>query len=120
MIKVYLKETPFTYGLAVFVVDEVRAGYRRLLQGGEGGALSVRWIELQHDDAVFVEDPAPTIVLPEDSGRALLDALVRHYQGAEDTRQLRRDYDNERMRVDNLTNALVDIARASAERGFRS
>jgi hypothetical protein len=52
----------------------------------------------------------PTLVLQDDMARALLDALMHHYQGAEDTRAVRRDYDAERARVDKLTDALISLA----------
>lgn len=52
------------------------------------------------------EDP-PTITIPDEVARALLDALAAHYGGTGDTRQLRRDYDAERARVDRLIAALT-------------
>jgi uncharacterized small protein (DUF1192 family) len=39
------------------------------------------------------------------------------YQGAEDTRALRRDYDNERKRVDELTQVIADVTRTLAHGG---
>lgn len=53
----------------------------------------------------------PTFTLTDGEARALLEALTRHYHGAEDTRALRRDYDDERKRVDRLTETLSVIAR---------
>jgi hypothetical protein len=50
---------------------------------------------------------SPTITIPDDVARALLDALAAHYGGTGDTRQLRRDYDDERKRVDRLIAALT-------------
>ena len=64
-----------------------------------------------HDNST---PPRPTLHLPSDTGRILLDALTRHYQGAEDTRQLRHDYERERARVDKHAEALGDIARTLA------
>ena len=115
MIQAHIAEGPFGDSLKVFIIEHANAG-KRLLRTESGG--SYRWEELVEGAAV--SDPHPTYVLPWDTGRSLLESLVRHYQGAEDTRQLRKDYDSERGRVDMLTNSLVDIARASAERGFRS
>jgi hypothetical protein len=40
----------------------------------------------------------------------VLDALVRYYQGAEDTRTLRQDYDAERARVDKFIDATISMA----------
>jgi hypothetical protein len=53
----------------------------------------------------------PTLSLHEASARALLQALLRHFDGGEDTRSLRKDYDAERSRVDKLTDALIEIAK---------
>jgi hypothetical protein len=39
---------------------------------------------------------------------------VRHYQGAEDTRALRQDYNAERKRVDELTKVLSDVTKTLA------
>lgn len=45
--------------------------------------------------------------LYDDEGRVLLAALLRHYEGSDDTRALRKDYDAERARVDRLIGALL-------------
>lgn len=42
----------------------------------------------------------PTLRLPEDMARALLDALSRHFGGSTDVQTLRGDYLAERKRVD--------------------
>lgn len=119
MIQAYLTEGPFGDALQVFIIDRQEHAPKRLLQTVDDGR-AMQWEELPAEGAVISEPPIPTFTLPYDSGRALLEALVRHYNGAEDTRQLRKDYDAERKRVDLLANSLIDIARASAERGFRS
>jgi hypothetical protein len=60
-----------------------------------------------HNGREAVTNPPPNVevdleplVLDDDAARALLSALLRHYDGGEDTRTLRRDYDAERKRVD--------------------
>ena len=40
------------------------------------------------------------IRIPDDVAKALLDALLDHYRGGHDARELRKDYDAERARVD--------------------
>jgi len=65
---------------------------------------------LKLEEISVAEMIEPTLTLPDDMARALLDALTRHYHGAEDTRALRRDYDDERKRVDKLTGALITVA----------
>jgi hypothetical protein len=50
------------------------------------------------------------LTIPEGAARALLDALAQHFGGTGDTRQMRRDLDAERRRVDVLTHALITVA----------
>ncbi|MCW2904125.1 MAG: hypothetical protein JWO67_6390 [Streptosporangiaceae bacterium] len=89
-------------------------------------ALLMRLAEDGHEEWVEVhpaEHIPPTLTVPDDVGRALLDSLVRHYHGAEDTRALRKDYDDERSRNDRLTGTLAtmgeqlarDVGRALTE-----
>ena len=47
------------------------------------------------------------LFLTGDMARSLLTALVRYYDGGEDTRSLRKDYDAERKRVDLVLNFLT-------------
>lgn len=107
MISVYLREHFVSDALDVFVVrqyDGVRAVLHR-----EDSAL--RWDDVGQEHAALPDGVLePTFTLPFDSGRALLEALTRHYNGAEDTRQLRKDYEFERQRVDSLIGALTRIA----------
>lgn len=51
---------------------------------------------------------APSLVMEDDLGRALLDALIMHYGGATNVRQLRADYDHERSRVDKLIEHIME------------
>lgn len=113
MIRVHLAEGPFGDSLRVFFVDQ-NADTRRLLHV-EGEVFE--WLELPpNGQAVDEKILQPTMILPWDTGRALLEALVRHYNGAEDTRALRRDYDAERKRVDEQSKVIADIARTLAEK----
>jgi len=65
-----------------------------------GGTSNIRE---RHTEADF-------FYVPEGAARALLDALSLHFGGTGDTRQLRRDFDAERGRVDKLTDALIAVA----------
>lgn len=58
---------------------------------------------------------APHILIPHQIAIALLDALSQHFGGTSDVRQLRADYDAERLRVDRLQNTLSAIARGNTE-----
>jgi hypothetical protein len=60
-----------------------------------GDTITDRWDQVQNGAVI-----EPT----------LLTSLGRHFDGAEDMRALRRDYDAERQRVDRLTGALIQLA----------
>jgi hypothetical protein len=44
----------------------------------------------------------------DDVAKALLDALLEHFHGGSGNRELRKDYDAERARVDKLMQAVID------------
>ncbi len=97
-------------GIALIqVADDVP---RRILRVVDGSAGVYRWEDLPDERT---RDLAPTLQIGDSEARALLEALARHYGGADDVRALRRDYDAERKRVDVLTSALVDVTRQLAE-----
>src|ERR1041384_2185262 len=52
----------------------------------------------------------PLLSIPEDAARALYDALAAHFDGTSGARQLRRDYDAERKRVDRFIDHLTGKA----------
>lgn len=108
MIKVYIQE-PYSgpFGMKVFVIDRHKDIPDRILRYEEG---YMKWDSLEPEGI----EVAPTFTLPEDTGRVLLEALMQHYQGSEDTRALRRDYDAERKRVDELVKTLGDVTKALA------
>jgi hypothetical protein len=90
-------------------------GPRRILrlcgtEDGHGTASGSRWDEVRP-----LEQFEPTLVLEDDFLRPLCDALVRHFSGTEDTRSLRRDYDDERKRTDLLIGHLAAIAKSLSE-----
>ena len=98
-----------SFGVAILLTeqldDDTRPREIVRLVAPESGRPSFKLEEIN-----FARPVEPTLALPDDMARALLDALMQHYQGAEDTRALRRDYDAERARVDKLTDALIGIA----------
>lgn len=114
MIEVRLREQYVTETLDVFIIRQ-HDGQRYLMH--QDDSMTFMWDEIAPPGATIADSMIePTFVLPFDSGRALLDALTRHYHGAEDTRALRRDYDAERKRVDEQSKVIADIARALANR----
>ena len=90
-------------GLAVYVSLKHGPQQRQVMHCH--GENSVSWDDV--DPAGIVE---PTIKLPGEAARALLDALLRHYQGASDMHTVRSDLLHERERVDKLTSGLLQIA----------
>jgi len=59
---------------------------------------------------------SPTLRLNNDFARALLEALLRYYNGSEDARTTRADLLHERERVDKLINMYGMLATTIAER----
>lgn len=108
MIRAYIQQGLYGFTVGIAIVNH----------HGEDGTVPASILRRSPDSArcdwEFVEDHNTTIdplfELDDASARALLDALTRHYAGAEDTRALRRDYDAERKRVDKLTGAVIDLA----------
>ncbi len=84
----------------------------RILQVVDG---RMEWNEVRENEAVQADTP-PTVQLPHEAGRVLLDELIRYFHGSEDTRALRRDYDAERKRVDDQARVIASIAQTLATR----
>jgi hypothetical protein len=114
MIRAYIHEDLPTLSLAVSLVEQRDAErptrILRILKGGDD--TTYEWADVPESPREPVE---PTLRIGDSEARALLEALARHYGGADDMRALRRDYDDERKRVDALTSALVDVTRRLAE-----
>lgn len=90
---------PLRRTVAVYIADETAHGYRYVQ--ADGTALTI------DKDNSAVLDLQPSLSLREDHARALLDALITHFNGGENTQQLRKDYDAERARVDLLIGKLA-------------
>lgn len=116
MIRAFIREDFIGRSIVVALIQEGDGGHNpaRILRIVEGGNDTVyRWEDLP-DPPVL--DTPPSFQLGDAEARALLEALTRHYHGAEDTSALRKDYDAERKRVDDLTTSLTSISSALAER----
>ena len=117
MIRAYVHDNYPMGGLsvAISIVDRPPEGSmdvrpRILHLGDKDHQWLTTWEEIPADGAIV----EPTLTLDDYQARAVLDALTRHYQGAEDTRALRRDYDGERKRVDTLIDHLGAVTRTLA------
>lgn len=104
MIEVLLGEDYWGHELKVMIVNRVEHGGDLALQIGADGRQD--WEPIDQEQLL-----RPTILLPHGCGRAMLDALTRHYHGADDARALRRDYEAERARVDRYAELCGDVLR---------
>lgn len=118
-IRAHIMQRSWADLVEVFIVDHQQDGRTRLLRMDSENDRAYHWEEHEDGAAVNAADDRPTYLLPHDTGRALLQALVEHYQGVEDTRALRRDYDAERKRVDSQAATISDICTALARRSFQ-
>ncbi len=114
MLRAYVSDDPSAFGVAISVAvtegDSSRpAQFMRLVGGSDGYAPSVQWEPVQDTTAIA----GPTLRLGHETARAVLDALLHHYEGASDMHTARADLMHERGRVDKLTDALV-MANAAA------
>lgn len=104
MIEVRVSDDFMIDGLAIYISQKVAGMGRQILRLHDNGTQG--W-ELVEQPATITD---PTLKLDGDSARALLDALLRHYQGASDMHTVRSDLLHERGRVDKLTDAVIAIA----------
>jgi hypothetical protein len=107
MIRAYVSENVASFNVTVALVNhpgEDGLTPPMLMRLGEHGH-SAGW-EVIEPGAVM----RPTLTLTDHEARAVLDGLIRHFRGAEDARALRRDYDDERKRVDGLLATVSGLA----------
>jgi hypothetical protein len=104
MIKAQIAGDFLSDGISVRILNESDS-VRLVLVPGEDGY--TRWEPFDPQQALSATAPWLTIRLPDEAGRALLDALLRHYQGASDMHTVRSDLLHERGRVDKLTDAFI-------------
>lgn len=105
MIQARVSDYMLMDGVAVMITDKREGGNRRVRRFHRDTNV-VEWEEIT-DPAIGVE---ATMILSNDEARALLDALLRHYQGASDMHTVRSDLLHERARVDKLTDAVIEAA----------
>lgn len=109
MIRVYIGQADFILGnVGISIVNHYdgSTGAGRIYRPGEMGG---SWEEFDPLATAAIE---PSFKLPGEVGRALLDALARHYEGAEDTRRLRADYDAALRRADDKDKLIADVLRS--------
>lgn len=85
---------------------------RRVFNGVREYAVAAP-VELEwqpHDEAYMLPD-RPSLLLPNDLARSVVDELTTHFGGVPVSALLRRDFEHERGRVDTLTAAVIEIAK---------
>jgi hypothetical protein len=106
MIRAYVTEDLLGMAVRISIVRQVEGDHLlSMLRVLDDDSTRFRWQQIE-DSGIEMK---PTLTLQRDEARAMLDGLTRLFQGAEDTRALRKDYDAERARVDALARALVDV-----------
>lgn len=117
MIKAFVREDFIGMRLAITLVNQPNSDSLDIqplimrFDVTEDGRASTRWE--QFDPSTDVQ---PTLALATEYARVLADALHTFFSGADDARMLRKDYDDERKRVDRLTDTLCAVAREAATR----
>jgi hypothetical protein len=87
------------FGVGIYLIEDRPYGATAVAQPAE-------LILTDHDPYATLPD-RPTLLLPDNHARALLDALSAHYGAHSDVRSLRKDYDAERARVDMMLAAIL-------------
>lgn len=98
-LKAFIDADVMRAGLSIVFVRELHDGAREISNGSTG------WVI--YPGGATVDNVEP-LRLNDEQGRALLAGLLRHYNGADDARMLRKDYDAERKRVDLLIDRLAN------------
>jgi hypothetical protein len=94
-------------GVSILVGE---GGERRIVRLTEAGLISY-----EEFDPSF--ERTPTFSLPNDLAMSLLEALLRHYQGASDMHTVRADLLHERKRVDGLIESLTKMCSSLIDNG---
>jgi hypothetical protein len=111
-IRAFISDIQFSFGsLNICIVDEQPNDRVQILRLGNSSPFAGSWEDVDIRSGEVVE---PTLRLPGESGRALLDALAHRYQGGEDTRRLRADYDAALHRADEKDKVIASVVQTLA------
>jgi hypothetical protein len=97
-------------GIAVRVILKNEGDVTRMLRINSEGFNE--WHEIDSSSGMSV---GATLSLPNDAARALLEALLRHYEGASDMHTVRADLLHERGRVDKMVDAIVRLNQSASD-----
>lgn len=98
MIKAIIKDDIQMFGIGVYFQDKSDNG-EVIIGVPEPNAF--KQVYRSASDFTAITDLEP-MRMSEDMARALMDALIKHFEYSEDSRMLRKDYEAERARVDLL------------------
>lgn len=114
-IEAFVGEDYFNFGIRVVMINRMANAFSgsrdMVLRLGEHGLYT--WEPVPDPgNAVAL---APSFQLPADCGRALLQALTVHYNGADDTRLLREDYRRALDRGEKQDAVIADVVKSLAQ-----
>jgi hypothetical protein len=118
VIRAEVRRSIMTFGTDVWLLDEDGIGQRpnRVLRLRKRSDDSGTYTDGDWEPITYDGCPTdPTLSLPDDFLRALLEALSSYYSGPMDARSLRADLDKERARTDTLIGHLAAIAANRSE-----
>jgi hypothetical protein len=111
-IRVAINEGGFMYAqdkLSIFIGQRMGHDGTRVLHFTADGTM-------QWTDVAPLEACQASMEIPRDFAYALMGALVRHFEGASDARQMRLDLLHERGRVDRMLEHVLAMARQSLDK----
>jgi hypothetical protein len=106
-IEVRISEPNFSFAsdsFGIYIILKIDETTRSVMHMDQDGY--VRWDEIDYPAGAEVK---PSIMLQNDIGPLLLEALLRRYQGASDMHTVRADLLHERGRVDKLLDAQLRV-----------
>lgn len=112
MIRAYVSEGFASLAVGISLIMNPDAEQPRIyrLVALDDGHISYEWEPVERNTEI-----RPTLCLGHAEAIALMTALNAHFSGVDDQRALRKDYDDERKRVDDLTGVLSGVLKTLAE-----
>lgn len=109
MIEIHIQEDFIPMGVRIYVTSKIGSARSFLQPDG------TTWITVEMSEYALRDEIKPTVTLPMGIAEEVLQALTRHYHGADDARMLRKDYNDERERVDTVLIRYHELAMKSIE-----
>lgn len=100
--------SPFN-GIAVVIYQRAEHGTPGYVYTTNEHGQIMPSVQVDPNQTLF-ERPGPTLRIPDDAARALLDGLLEHFRGGTDTREAAAALAVERGRVDKLLDTVTTLA----------